>query len=126
LNSSYYSLSQKISDLKAAINLLGLREIRNLALTVFVSRFYEGGTAHGAYKRENLWAHSVGVAVALFVHLPAIIVFGRLGLLPFGPGGDDSGGTEVIMLGVVTLPSCLFYGFIGWLLAKAMKRKDGF
>jgi HD-like signal output (HDOD) protein len=64
LNSSYYALSQKIVDLKAAINLLGLREIRNLALTVFVSRFFEGGTAHGPYKRENLWAHSVGVAVA--------------------------------------------------------------
>lgn len=64
LNSSYYSLSQRISDLKTAINLLGLREIRNLALTVFLSRFYEGGAGHGHYRRENLWAHSVGVAVA--------------------------------------------------------------
>lgn len=64
LNSSYYALSQKISDLRTAISLLGLREIRNLALTVFVSRFYEGGSAHGRYKRENLWSHSVGVAVA--------------------------------------------------------------
>jgi HD-like signal output (HDOD) protein len=64
LNSSYYALSQKISDVKAAINLLGLREIRNLALTVFVSRFFDGGAGHGGYKRENLWAHSVGVAVA--------------------------------------------------------------
>jgi HD-like signal output (HDOD) protein len=64
LNSSYYSLTQKVSDLKTAISLLGMREIRNLALTVFVSRFYEGGVAHGTYKRENLWSHSVGVAVA--------------------------------------------------------------
>ena len=39
LNSSYYALSHKISDLKTAISLLGVREIRNLALTVFVSRF---------------------------------------------------------------------------------------
>jgi HD-like signal output (HDOD) protein len=64
LNSSYYALSHKISDLKTAVSLLGMREIRNLALTVFVSRFYEGGAGHGSYKRENLWAHSVGVAVA--------------------------------------------------------------
>lgn len=64
LNSSYYALSHRISDLKQAISLLGMREIRNLALTVFVSRFYEGGTAHGHYQRENLWAHSVAVAVA--------------------------------------------------------------
>jgi HD-like signal output (HDOD) protein len=64
LNSSYYALSQKISDLKTAINLLGLREIRNLALTVFVSRSFDGDAVYGTYNRENLWAHSVGVAVA--------------------------------------------------------------
>jgi HD-like signal output (HDOD) protein len=64
LNSSYYALSQKISDLKMAVGLLGLREIRNLALTVFVSRVFEGDAAHGTYNRETLWAHSVGVAVA--------------------------------------------------------------
>jgi HD-like signal output (HDOD) protein len=64
LNSSYYALSNKISDMRSAISLLGMREIRNLALTVFVSRFFEGGTVHGAYRRENLWSHSVGVAVA--------------------------------------------------------------
>jgi putative nucleotidyltransferase with HDIG domain len=64
LNSSYYALSQKVSDLKTAINLLGLREIRNLALTVFLSRFFEGAAIYGTYKRENLWSHSVGVAVA--------------------------------------------------------------
>jgi HD-like signal output (HDOD) protein len=64
LNSSYYALSQKISDLKTAIGLLGLREIRNLALTVFVSRIYEGGESYGTYNRENLWSHSVGVGVA--------------------------------------------------------------
>ena len=66
---------------------------------------------------------AVLVAVALFVHLPAIIVFGQLGLLPFSPGGDDSGGIEIMMLGIVTLPSCLFYGCVGWLLAKAMEMK---
>ncbi|HZN35812.1 MAG TPA: HDOD domain-containing protein [Pirellulaceae bacterium] len=64
LNSSYYALSHRVSDLKAAISLLGLREIRNLALTVFVSRLFEGGAAHGTYRREQLWSHSVAVAVA--------------------------------------------------------------
>lgn len=64
LNSSYYALSHKVADLRTAVSLLGLREVRNLALTVFVSRFFEGGATHGSYKRENLWAHSVGVAVA--------------------------------------------------------------
>jgi putative nucleotidyltransferase with HDIG domain len=64
LNSSYYSLSRKVVDLKTAISLLGLREVRNLALTVFVSKFFDSGKTHGTYKRENLWSHSVGVAAA--------------------------------------------------------------
>jgi hypothetical protein len=67
--------------------------------------------------------HSLGatlVAVALFVHLPAVMVLGKLGLFPIGPGGEDSGGIEIMMLAIVTLPSCLFYGFTGWFLAKAM------
>ena len=64
LNSSYYALSQKVSDLKTAVSLLGFREIRNLAMTVFIGRFFDGGSTHGTFKREALWAHSVGVAVA--------------------------------------------------------------
>jgi HD-like signal output (HDOD) protein len=64
LNSSYYALSHKVSDMKTAVSLLGMREIRNLALTVFVSRFYEGGAIHRNYQRKNLWSHSVGVGVA--------------------------------------------------------------
>lgn len=64
INSSYYALSNKISSIKTAITLLGAREIRNLALTVYASRIYEPSWTYGRYRRENLWAHSVGVAVA--------------------------------------------------------------
>lgn len=64
LNSSYYALSNKVADLKTAIALLGTREIRNLALTVFVSRFFETSGSYGTYKRENLWSHCVGVGAA--------------------------------------------------------------
>jgi HD-like signal output (HDOD) protein len=64
LNSSYYSLSQKVVDLKTALTLLGTREIRNLALTVFVSRYYENSASHGTYNRESLWSHCVGVGAA--------------------------------------------------------------
>src|SRR4051812_33417794 len=64
LNSSYYALSHKISSIKTAITLLGTREIRNLALTVFASKLYEPSSSHGRYRREALWSHSVAVAVA--------------------------------------------------------------
>lgn len=62
LNSSYYALSNKVVDVRTAVSLLGFREIRNLALTVFVSKMYEQPQNHGLYRRENLWSHSVSVA----------------------------------------------------------------
>jgi putative nucleotidyltransferase with HDIG domain len=64
LNSSYYGLSHKVADLRTAISLLGQREIRNLALTVFVSRYFEPGMAHNLYQRTNLWNHCVAVGAA--------------------------------------------------------------
>jgi putative nucleotidyltransferase with HDIG domain len=62
LNSSYYGLSHKVADVRTAVSLLGFREIRNLALTVFLSKMFEAPGHHGAYRREMLWSHSVAVA----------------------------------------------------------------
>jgi putative nucleotidyltransferase with HDIG domain len=64
LNSSYYALSNKVVDVRTAVSLLGFREIRNLALTVFIAKMYEHPQEHGKYRRENLWSHSVAVAAA--------------------------------------------------------------
>lgn len=65
LNSSYYALSNKVVNVRTAVSLLGFREIRNLALTVFVSKMYEQpALQHSRFKRENLWSHSVAVAAA--------------------------------------------------------------
>lgn len=63
LNSSYYGLSHKIADVRTAVNLLGVREIRNLAVTVFMSKMFEEDGSHGTYRREGLWSHSVAVGV---------------------------------------------------------------
>ncbi|MFN0019321.1 MAG: HDOD domain-containing protein [Pirellulaceae bacterium] len=63
LNSSYYGLSHKIADVRTAVNLLGVREIRNLAITVFMSKMFEEDASHGSYRREGLWSHSVAVGV---------------------------------------------------------------
>ena len=62
LNSSYYGLSHKVADVRTAVSLLGFREIRNLALTVFLAKMYESPGTHGGYRREMLWSHSVAVA----------------------------------------------------------------
>src|SRR6185436_1533158 len=47
LNSAYFGLSTKISDVRTAVNLLGVREIRNLAITVFMSKLFEPDGTHG-------------------------------------------------------------------------------
>jgi HD-like signal output (HDOD) protein len=64
LNSAYYGLSTKITDLRTAISLLGFREIRNLAMTVCMSRLFETNGSHGTYRREALWEHCVAVGAA--------------------------------------------------------------
>src|SRR5687768_15602469 len=51
LNSAYYSLSSRVSDIRQAVSLLGVREIRNLALTVYTSRMFDKPGDHGSYKR---------------------------------------------------------------------------
>jgi putative nucleotidyltransferase with HDIG domain len=63
LNSAYFGLSTKISDVRTAVNLLGVREIRNLAITVFMSKLFEPDGTHGTYRREALWSHCVSVGV---------------------------------------------------------------
>ena len=63
LNSSYFGLSHKIADVRTAVNLLGVREIRNLAITVFMSKLFEEDGSHGSYHREGLWSHCVSVGV---------------------------------------------------------------
>ncbi len=63
-NSSYYGLRNEVSDLQMAISLLGFREIRNLALTVYVARIFRDSGDFAYYNREALWDHLVGVAAA--------------------------------------------------------------
>jgi len=59
-------------------------------------------------------------AATLIIHFPALVVFGSLA--PGAPmGAGDDGGFEVMMLEFVTLPSCLFYGFAGWLVAGILR-----
>ncbi len=62
LNSSYYALSHRVADIRTAVSLLGVREVRNLALTVYMSRIFERKGDYKTYKRAELWNHSVAVA----------------------------------------------------------------
>ncbi len=60
VNSSYYALVEKVSNLKQAITLLGVKEVRNLALTAYVAQMFRETTGYGPYDRRGLWDHMVG------------------------------------------------------------------
>lgn len=64
VNSAYYGLANRVSDVRAAISLLGIREIRNLATTIFLSKYYDKPSDHGPYRRNSLWTHCVAVGTA--------------------------------------------------------------
>lgn len=64
VNSAFYGLRSKVADLRSAISLLGYREIRNLALTVYLARMFKDGNTYKKFTREALWEHSVAVANA--------------------------------------------------------------
>ncbi len=62
VNSSQYGLRNAVGDLKSAISLLGFREVRNLAITAFVSDLFRNGKGYRNYDRQALWEHMVTVA----------------------------------------------------------------
>ena len=63
VNSSFYSMQNKVADLKLAITLLGFKEIRNLAMTAYVAQLFKKGKGYGTYTREGLWNHMIGVGI---------------------------------------------------------------
>lgn len=64
VNSAYYGLGRSVTNLKSAITLLGFKEVRNLALTVYVANLFKIDNGFGIYSREQLWNHLTGVASA--------------------------------------------------------------
>jgi putative nucleotidyltransferase with HDIG domain len=80
VNSASYGLRRAVTDLKSAIGLLGFREIRNLAFTIYIARSFKEGIGYRTYSREMLWNHMVAVAIA------AKLVGGVCGRVP----GDEA------------------------------------
>ncbi len=63
VNSSAYSLREKVSSVQRAISFLGMRQIRNLALTASVADLFAREEAIGSYRRRGLWQHLVAVGI---------------------------------------------------------------
>jgi len=63
VNSSAYATRAKITNLQQAIAFLGVKQVRNLAMTASVSRLFEKEVKAGPYDRKGLWRHYVSVGV---------------------------------------------------------------
>jgi putative nucleotidyltransferase with HDIG domain len=62
VNSAYYGLSQRVSDLNQAVVILGFNVIRSLALSVSLFDTFRGKGEGGAFDRERFWKHSIASA----------------------------------------------------------------
>lgn len=63
VNSSAYGVRMKITNLQQAVAYLGLKQIRNLAMTAGVADLFKSDNAIGPYRRVDLWRHLVSVGI---------------------------------------------------------------
>lgn len=63
VNSSAYAVRGKINNLQQAIAYLGLKQIRNLAMTASVSQLFREEQTIEPYRRSQLWYHMVSVGI---------------------------------------------------------------
>lgn len=63
VNSSAIGVREKITNLQYAIAYLGVKQIRNLAMTAAVSDLFKADEAAGCYRRKALWRHLVSVGI---------------------------------------------------------------
>jgi putative nucleotidyltransferase with HDIG domain len=63
-NSAYYGLSRRVLDVQEAVVVLGMRNVRNLALVASTYPWLSKPLAGYALAPSEMWRHSFGVAVA--------------------------------------------------------------
>jgi HD-like signal output (HDOD) protein len=63
VNSSAYGLRERVTNLQYAIAYLGIKQIRNLAVTAAVSEVFHDDEPIGSYSRSGLWRHLVSVGI---------------------------------------------------------------
>jgi hypothetical protein len=79
------------------------------------------GAAAGADKFDSPGSRIMGIA--LLPHFPVIFVLASIcPALPMGAG--DDGAFEVMLLTVLTIPSCLLYGGVAWMIGKFIGDRD--
>jgi HD-like signal output (HDOD) protein len=63
INSAYYSLGRPVSSLTRAIILLGINNVKNLALSFTILDNFKDKRAGRSFSADEFWTHSLGVGV---------------------------------------------------------------
>lgn len=63
VNSSAYAVRTRITNLQQAIAYLGMKQIRNIALTASVAEMFRSEVGIEPYRRSGLWKHLVAVGI---------------------------------------------------------------
>lgn len=61
-NSAYYGYTRKVNNLQSALLILGLREIRNISLSISVINLFQPSADRVSFNHHLFWLHSSGCA----------------------------------------------------------------
>ena len=64
VNSAFYGLPGQVADVDRAITLLGLTQVKNLAIAVSVGKMFDARQDPRLFEARELWKHCVAVSVA--------------------------------------------------------------
>ena len=64
VNSAFYGRPRQVGSTAAAMRLLGVNAIRNVALAASLNRLFRGGRTVPGFEASDLWTHSVAVGTA--------------------------------------------------------------
>lgn len=87
VNSAFYGLPGQVADLDRAIVLLGMKQVRNLAIATSAGEWFRASPDRRLFDARELWRHSVAVSVAAR----------ELALL----AGDRNGAPELFLAGLI-------------------------
>ncbi len=88
VNSAYYGLARQISNVGQAVVILGLQQVRNVALAVGASSTFKGGSPRQAEIMGQFWTHSFATSATA-------------GLLAGGKGWERKRIEEVQTIGLI-------------------------
>ncbi len=63
-NSPFYGMPRQVDSLQLALVILGLCEVRNIALGIMILKIMSGLDTHITYDRDKFWTHSTGCGIA--------------------------------------------------------------